>query len=120
MAYDYWLCKSLDQKLPYPHYSAPIWDTPRVVYGSENAKHDDGAYSDRLMQWDGDKYLEAWKVVTADKGTSRAIQEFLSNYHGYPVELTCVIYQTNRSSGYTVAYYMWKKCVTWKSYAAPI
>ena len=105
--YPKWVAKTLDDQLPYPHYSGPAWYEENIVYGSREAKSDDGAYSDRLAQWDDARYKAAWAAVTADRATPRAIQEYLSAYYDRPVELVEIMFQVRRDNGFNVAYYRW-------------
>lgn len=105
--YPVWVCRSLDEQLPYPHYSDSRWDKPVCVFGSLDAPCDEGAYSDRLAEWDYDKWKTAWASITADPNTPRAVQEYLSAYYARPVALVSIQMQTNRATGYAVSYYRW-------------
>lgn len=107
--YPYWKCRTLDDRMPYPHYSDPTWDTYRLVYGDEDTKCDGSADSDRLWEWDYARAEAAWaSVPEAQRNTPRGVQTYLSAYHNRPVDLVSIHAITNRSNGYTVWSYAWK------------
>lgn len=57
-------------------------------------------YSDRLMEWDLQKYNKSVDAVTAEDHTSEWYEEFLSLYFEKPVELVHMRIGVNVSSGY--------------------
>jgi hypothetical protein len=67
---------------------------------------DNAVYSDRLYQWDYQKYDECFKTVWGNTGqyfngrSSSDIEKFLCLYLGKSVELTAVVEGCNASSGY--------------------
>lgn len=98
-----------DQVLASPHYTDERWREGHVIYGKQ-CKTDDGAYSDRLWQWDWDKADMASTVCKASgiaPNTAHWIEAWLSAYYNRPVTLRYIIGQVNWSSGYPVYYYGW-------------
>jgi len=88
------------EKYPYSY-------DPYVVWKGDYDKNRDGAtYSDRLLQWDYDKYnrccREVWKNErqSFSERNPKDIEKFLSLYFGKEIELTVLMEGCNVSNGY--------------------
>lgn len=92
-----------DDPLPYVHYSNDYWNTARLVYGKEQ-KCTNGAYSDRLWQWDSKAAERAGQNVK-DMRTPRQHEQWLSAYHDKPVVLRYIMAGCNLATGYTYFFY---------------
>lgn len=94
------------ERTPYSHpYSYDAY----VVYKSPDFDNKDRwVYSDRLMQWDWNKFQEAVRTVWPDRAESQSfsgrkpsdINRFLNLYFGKEVRLTSIQEACNFSSGY--------------------
>jgi hypothetical protein len=91
-----------------------------VVWKSEQDKRGipglGDAYSDRLLQWDRDKYNRCAEAVWGDHrqmfGSSEVaeIEQFLRLYCGDAgLVLTCILEGCNVSSGYPLWFFRWQK-----------
>lgn len=88
-------------KIEYPYSYDPIH-----VYGNPNVKATSTVYSDRLVQWDGEKYnricqemfgryIENWS------DHSNKAEEFLQRYFEKPeIKVAAIIEYCNPSNGY--------------------
>lgn len=85
-----------------PHYTDRRFEKEQTVFGKEAAGlHYD--YSDRIVQWDGDKADAAFEAAKASGKTlySAAFYDvYLSAYFGKPTRVEHVIAGVNRSNGY--------------------
>jgi len=88
-------------------FDFPYSYDPFVVWARNFDKlNSDCVYSDRLMQWDMNKFNECCKKAFGDMRqgfTSRNpydIQSFLSDYLGRNIQLTAIMEGCNVSSGY--------------------
>ena len=108
-SYPFKWCATLDQKLPYPHYSDPTWDNHQLVFGVEGGEIDSTADSDRLVEWEykASKFA-SWSVPEIQVNTPRGRQTYLTTYFQREVSLKQIWGITNRSSGYTVWSYAWR------------
>jgi hypothetical protein len=100
------MTRDMKATMPYIHYSNPIWDKPRTIWGAaeEGLQYE---YSDRLWQWDRAKAEDASKKAAKKAGkafTPKYIQEFLKVLLGEPVELLHIKGGVN-TNGYT--YYIY-------------
>lgn len=82
---------------PYSYSEHYLW--------GEREEGCDAVYSDRLQQWEPEKYKEAAKIVAGSKsrygGWGKALtSKYLSAYFGKPVEAVAVAEGCNVSSGY--------------------
>lgn len=108
-SYPFRYCRTLDDELPYPHYSDPTWDTYQLVFGTEEGESDGGGDSDRLVQWNyAASELGGWSVPSYQHGTPRGKQTYLSTYNQRPVNLKSIHAITNRATAYTVWSYAWR------------
>jgi hypothetical protein len=84
--------------------SHPYSYDPFVIFGREN-KEDRAVYTDRLRQWDCEKYERLVAQHFAERGhlnphDSVNVQAFLSDYMGKPINLTCIMQHCNAATGY--------------------
>jgi len=94
---------SKDQVLACPHYSDERWRDAQLIYGTQG-KTDEGAYSDRLWQWN---YEAAERASAATKGMSDSAarwEKWLSEYYQRPVVVRYILGGVNWSSGYNYYY----------------
>jgi len=77
-----------------------------VVWESGTKRGCSADYSDRLLQWDRQKFEECCLKVFGNKGqsfdnrTPEAIEKFLCLYYKEPIYLTTIVQGCNASSGY--------------------
>lgn len=84
-----------------------------VIWKGDWHRTDHAVYSDRLRQWDSEKYSKCCKEVWPNGGgsfsskSSSDIQKFLSLYFGQQIKLTGVEEECNVSNGfpYWIFYY---------------
>jgi len=95
--------KSVERtKEEYP-YSYDVYVTWKGDYNKDKG---DCAYSDRLLNWDWDKYNECVMEVWGNKGqifynrTPKDIEKFLSLYYDKEVKLTMIMEGCNVSNGF--------------------
>lgn len=85
----------------------PLFDNGMKPTGS--------AYSDRLFQWDSEKYNRCSEKHFGDRShywynrEPDAIQKFLSDYFGFEVILCKVETQKNHSNGYPLWYFEYRR-----------
>lgn len=99
--------KKTPQSNPYDYDDYVIWK------GNFDREKSHAVYSDRLVQWDTEKYHKCWKEVFDGEGIFSAnnnpskINLFLNKYFGKEVKLTAILQGCNVSSGfqYWVYYY---------------
>lgn len=94
---------SKEQTLAYPHYSDERWRNAQLIYGTQG-KTDEGAYSDRLWQWN---YEAAKRASEATKGMGRTAamwEAWLSEYYQRPVVVRYILGGVNWSTGYDYYY----------------
>ena len=71
-----------------------------------NREKCDAVYSDRLFQWDYEKYNKCCQEVFKnegqyfDKREPKEIEKFLSMYFGKKIKLTAVVQGCNQATGY--------------------
>ena len=90
---------------------------PYCVYKSNNwSIKDTGDYSDRLMQWDYDKFTNCMKEVWGercgqhfDNKEPKDIEKFLSLYHNKNIEITGIEKACNVSNGYPYWIFYYKE-----------
>jgi len=85
-----------------PHYTDRRFDKEQTVFGRE-AKGLHYDYSDRIVQWDGDKADAAFEAAKASGKVQRSAEfydVYLSEYFGKPTRVEHVIAGVNRSNGY--------------------
>lgn len=86
---------------PYRYDSFVVWQDKDFDKGKCNSVD-----SDRLYQWDSEKYNKCRKEVFNDKGQyfyqadSNKIEKFLSLYFEKEIKLTAVVQNCNVSSGF--------------------
>lgn len=103
--YPVYKAKSLDETLPYPHYSNEQWFKGAIIFGEEQAI-EQSAYADRLRQWDSTAAERADNAVAhMQAGTARRTQEWLSAYHQKPVRLIFIHAMVAPSNGYSYYFY---------------
>ena len=81
---------------------------PYCIYKSDNwSPTDNGDYSDRLMQWDYDKFTNCMKEIWGercgqyfDNKDPQDVEKFLRLYHGKIIELTGIEQGCNVATGY--------------------
>lgn len=85
---------------PYSYDSFIVW------YGNAR-KGDSVVYSDRLVQWDYEKYMTCAKTIQAESTNNKfdindpkQTEKFLSLYYGKQVTLTAIVEGCNVSNGY--------------------
>lgn len=77
-----------------------------VIWAKEYKENDNAVYSDRLYQWDSEKYdrccMEVWndRRQVFNRSSPKEIQKFLSLYFGETVKLTGIEKGCNVSTGY--------------------
>lgn len=106
--YPVWRAHTLDDHLPYPHYSNPQWNTEQVIFGDDRAPAENRTYSDRLFQWDSKAADHADRVCSTNgirHGTPRWHQAWLSAYHQRPVTLVFIAAVCHAASGFTIYAY---------------
>lgn len=98
-------------KLEYP-YSYDAF----VLYDNRNGnKSTGGVYSDRLMQWDYNKFNRCCMEVWNNQGqyfnnrSPKDIEKFLSLYFGKQIEIIMIIEGCNVSNGYPYWYFDYKE-----------
>jgi hypothetical protein len=92
---------------PKDKWSHPYSYDPFIVWYGNARKGDSVVYSDRLVQWDYDKYMECAKTVRTKYNTNSfdinnpvQVKEFLSLYYDKQVVLTAIVEGCNVSNGY--------------------
>ena len=78
------------------------------IYKSDNwSPNDSGDYSDRLMQWDYNKFGKCMKEVWGNNAGQyftnkdpKDVEKFLSLYHNKKIELTGIEQACNQWNGY--------------------
>ena len=89
-------------KIDYPYSYDPYvqWES------DDNKEWDSSVYSDRLMQWDFNKFNTCCQQVFGDEGQyfsnrePKKIEQFLSLYFEYPIKLIIIQEGCNVSNGY--------------------
>ena len=87
---------------PYNYDEFVVWKKE----GANDIERDSAVYSDRLWEWDHEKYNKFCQEVFGDKGqqfNSRnpdGIEKFLSLYFEKEVMLTAIVQGCNQSSGF--------------------
>lgn len=85
-----------------PHYTDRRFEREQTVFGKEaDGLHYD--YSDRIVQWDGDKADAAFGAAKASGKVQRSAEfydVYLSEYFGRPTRVEHIIAGINRSNGY--------------------
>lgn len=105
-----------DELIVRTKHTHPYSYEPFTLYGGRADITDtQNAYSDRLFQWDSDKFNKACIEVWGNKGqrfdnrTSSEIEQFLRIYTGNgKLKLVWVVQECNVSNGYPVWYFQWK------------
>lgn len=86
---------------PYSYDEFTVWSSDDF-YKVKSSK----VYSDRLMQWDYDKFNNSCMKAFGDTGqmfysrNPEAIEEFLKEYMGKEIKLTGIVEGCNRGNGY--------------------
>lgn len=94
---------------PYNYDEFVVWKKE----GSNNIERESAVYSDRLWEWNHEKYDKCCQEVFKDNGQQfnnrnpDAVEKFLSLYFEKEVILTAIVQGCNRSSGfsYWIFYY---------------
>jgi len=87
-------------------HDSPYSYDPYVIMGVPGAKYKHADYSDRLRQWDSDKYQKLVerhfkKGQRFDNTTIDIIEKFLKDYHDDPgLKLVMVAEGANQATGY--------------------
>lgn len=100
--YPAYVATSPDQVLAYPHYSDERWREAQLIYGKK-VKCDNGAYSDRLWEWDyeaAERGSAACKEAGLTNRTAHMWETWLSAYHERPVTVRYIMGGSNWSTGY--------------------
>lgn len=111
-----------DEPIVRTKHAHPYSYEPFTVFGANCPCESTGnAYSDRLMQWDRDKYKRCCKAVWGDEGqcfenrSPKSIEKFLQQYYeDESIELLWIVQDCNVSNGYPVWYFQWMvsgKCI---------
>ncbi len=95
---------------PRTRLTHPYSYDPFTVWGGKNEKCNNSVYSDRMRQWDYEKYNRIGQALfnTGDMawfntGNAKKIEQFLREYNGdNTLELTRVVEYCNVSTGYPV------------------
>ena len=88
-------------KLTHPYSYDPI-----TIWSNGKQDATGSVYSDRLYEWDSEKYKESIKKVFGENGRRwdnckpEQIEKFLTEYFGKKVALTCVTEYCNQATGY--------------------
>lgn len=91
-----------------PQRQYPYSYDPYCLYKSDDwSLTDDGDYSDRLQQWDYDKFTKCMKEVWGERcgqyftnKDPKDIEKFLSLYFGKKIKLTGIEQGCNVATGY--------------------
>ncbi len=87
-------------------YNEKVLRRRNVIWQQNHEEDDSAVYSDRLWQWDSEKYDRCCMGVWGNRGQMfydrkpEEIQRFLSLYLGKEVVLTQIKQEQNASSGY--------------------
>lgn len=95
--------------------SHPYSYEPFEVYNNDyNEKVDQGAYDDRMISWDWDKFSNCCQDAFGNSGQiftyrePKAIEKFLQLYYGNPkLKLTRIVEGCNVGNGYPYWYFCW-------------
>ena len=99
----------------YPHPKTKYGDS--IIFDRPNLKADDTVYSDRLFQWEPDKFNELCKKYWGNTRQgfhgrkADEIEKFLCDYFGKTIIITQIITGLNKSNGYPY----WGFSFTYKS-----
>ena len=107
--------KRTKQTNPYNYDDYVLWDDGSGR-GDPKTKVDrrDGAYSDRMMQWDYDKFNRCCQEIFGNQGQyfnnrePAEIEKFLRKYFGKPnLVLVRILESCNQATGYPLWYFRW-------------
>jgi hypothetical protein len=94
-----------------PHYTDSRFANAQVIYDTgESGKN--GAYSDRMVEWDYDKHKKAWEAAYNSgiaKHTARYYEEYLSVYYDKKIKITKIYAGYNVATGYPYQYFEWNE-----------
>lgn len=98
-------------------FSHPYNYDEYVIWKDENFNNEkySAVYSDRLYQWDSEKYNRCCQEVFANKGQQfyqrepKEIEKFLSMYFEERIKLTAVMQGCNQSSGFPYWIFLYEK-----------
>lgn len=95
--------------------SHPYSYQPFEVWRSDKEQGDSGVYSDRLYQWDSQKFNACCREVWGNEGqyfddrSPEDIERFLQLYFDKPgIRLTRIVECCNQSSGYPLWYFNYR------------
>lgn len=100
--------KRTKEEYPYNYDSYVVWK------GDYTENTDGCVYSDRLFQWDWEKYNRCCEEVWGNQGQyfnnrmPEDIEKFLSLYIGKKIKLTAIMEGCNWSNGYPVWVFCYK------------
>lgn len=116
MTRDEWYAQPSDWRLRHPQWTP--WSHPYnfddyILWEKGQGKGDGSAYSDRMQQWDWEKYQSCWKQAfdeRQDFADPEKTTKFLRLYYDDPeLELIRVIATVNHASGYPLWCFIWKE-----------
>ena len=105
IGYDGKLCERTPLTNPYSYDPFVIWRSEDFDGENMNIPYLSTTFSDRMRQWDCQKFDDAWHEVWGDAGKGfrfkeiKDIERFLSLYYGQNVKLLELSEQCNWSSG---------------------
>ncbi len=87
---------------------------PYCVYKDDYQLTDSTVYSDRLFEWDSQKFMECYHSIWGTKSQSfnkdpKEIEQFLSLYYGETVHITGIEIACNFSTGYPYWVFYYRK-----------
>lgn len=97
-----------------PHSNPYDYDLHVVWMGHYDPEKASSSYSDRMQQWDPDKFKECWKKVSTGQGIYAAnkdpvtVNKFLNLYFGYEVKITAIMQGCNKNSGFPFWLYIYE------------
>lgn len=105
IGYDGKPCERTPLTNPYSYDPFVIWRSEEFNEADMKKPYWNSAYSDRMRQWDCQKFDDAWREVWGGGGKNfrlkkiKDIERFLSLYYGRGVKLLELSEQCNWSSG---------------------
>ena len=95
---------------PYNYDEFVLWKSDKF-----NSHTDSGVYSDRMMQWDLEKYNKCCREVFQNEGQMfgnrkpKQIEKFLSKYLGEDILLTAIIQGCHWITGFPYCAFYYRK-----------